>query len=206
MKKIICILLIIVYLFGLTSCYSDLEKNSLDEYINCIKKNECGFSSTGIDDPKYFIPYISFLDDYQYIEGGYYWHEEDPIKGCFGKKMSPEIAILYLKYDSDVYCSAKKSMMENIKSYSDNLYIYNDYTFYENFNHSRFDDIDETFPKDFFMMSCYNDEKYILMFISCYSGTIEGSSCLEDKYVENINDNWDDFLEEYYGQYYDFSK
>ena len=55
-------------------------------------------------------------------------------------------------------------------------------------------------------MACYNDENHTLIFIGLSSGTLAGPSCLEDKYLEDIEGNWKDFIDQYYGAYYDFSQ
>lgn len=204
MKKITYSILLILIIFGLTSCCQDLEKNSLDEYISCISKNKCGFSSKSIDYPDYFLPSSSFLDDYNYLEGNYYWRQDDPLRGLFTTKVQPEIVLLYVKYDENTYHNAKEFMLEKIKPYNNKFYIYNNYVFYENSNRIKLEGT-RSFPKDF-TMACYNDENYTLVFIGLYSGTLAGPSCLNKKYLNDIENNWNSFIDTYYGKYYDFSK
>jgi len=55
-------------------------------------------------------------------------------------------------------------------------------------------------------MACYNDESHILIFIGLYSGTLAGPSCLDEKYLNDLDNNWISFIDTYYGEYYDFSK
>ena len=203
MKKIISFILIICMSLGLTSCYQDLERNSLDEYIAGISKgnegSKCGFSSVGIDDPDEFLPSSSFLNDYKYLEGTFFWREDDLLRGVFSTDgVFPEISLLALKYDETIYEDAKQTMLETIKPYDDQFYQYNDYNFYVNSWPSFF--------PEHFTMACYNDENHTLIFIGLYSGTLAGPSCLEDKYLEDIEGNWKDFIDQYYGAYYDFSQ
>ena len=135
MKKLIAFVLIVCMSFCLTGCYKDIEKNSLEEYIACINQNKCGFSSKSIDSPKNFLPSISFLEDYEYLEGNYFWREDDPFRGLFtAQGVFPEIVLLSLKYDENTYYNAKQTMLEEIKPYNDKFYQYNDYHFYENSN------------------------------------------------------------------------
>jgi hypothetical protein len=91
-------------------------------------------------------------------------------------------------------------MLEEIEPYEDEFFQYNDYYFYENVRgkHAWGD----RFPKKF-TMACYNDENHALIFIGLYSGA---PSCLEDKYLEDIEGNWEAFVDQYYGAYYDFSQ
>lgn len=106
--------------------------------------------------------------------------------------------MLALKYDEVIYEDAKQTMLEKIKPYGDKFYQYNDYTFYVNSWLSFF--------HEHFTMACYNDENHTLIFIGLYSGTLAGPSCLEEKYLEDIEGNWKDFIDQYYGAYYDFSQ
>ena len=135
MKKIIAFILTIVISVCLTSCYQDIEESSLEDYIACINQNKCGHSSSSIDSPKNFLPSISFLEDYEYLEGTYLWREDDPFRGFFtAKGVFPEIALLSLKYDENTYYEAKQTMLEEIQPYNDKFYDYGQNTFYENSN------------------------------------------------------------------------
>ena len=200
MKKIISFILVIFMSLGLTSCYNDVQNDSIEDYIACINKNNnTGFSSKAIDTPEFFLPSVSFLEDYEYLEGTYFRRKDDPWRGAFSADEAfPEIALLALKYDETIYEDAKQTMLETIKPYDDQFYQYNDYTFYVNSWPSFF--------PEHFTMACYNDENHTLIFIGLYSGTLAGPSCLEDKYLEDIEGNWKDFIDQYYGAYYDFSQ
>ena len=204
MKKIISFILIICMSLGLTSCYQDLERNSLDEYIACIHKNKCGFSSVGIDKPQYFLPSISFLEDYEYLEGTYFWHDDDSWKELFAPEdVLPDISLITLKYDESTYEEAKKTMLEEIKPYEHKFYYYNEYNFYLNSNHFDIADDGKTRFPSAFTMACYNDENHTLIFMGFFMSV---SHFLEEKYLEDIEGNWKDFIDQYYGVYYDFSQ
>ena len=203
MKKIICSIAILLYCFGLTSCYQDLENSSLEDYIIHIDKNDFGYSNSEIDHPAYFLPSNSFLQDYSYLEGNYYWRENDSLRGAFTANVNPEISLLCLKYDKAIYQDEKEFMLKEIKPYNDKFYEYNSYVFYENSNFISFKE-SRSFPQHF-TMACYNDENCTLIFMGLYSGTIAGPSCLNEKYLEDIDSNWKAFIEQYYGEYYDFN-
>ena len=199
MKKIISLILVIAVSLGLASCYQDLEGNSLEEYIAYINKNKFGFTAVGIDKPQYYLPSISFLEDYEYVEGTYFWRED----GSWApKNILPDIALLTLKYDESIYEEAKQVMLEEITPYNDKLYYYNEYNFYLNSNH--FDIVNDgktRFPSAF-TMACYNDDNHTLIFMGFYSVP----SILDEKYLEDIEGNWEAFVDQYYGEYYDFSQ
>lgn len=197
------VLYVILFIIGLSSCYQDLEEESLTDYIIYINRNEHGYSSVEIDHPDYFLPSLTFIQDYKYIDGKYYWHEDDPLRGLFTTNVNPEISILCLQYEEIIYYKAKEFMLEKISPYSDNFYEYKNYVFYENSNFINLHYRD--FP-EWFTMACYNDINYTLIFIGFYSGTLAGPSCLDEKYINNFDENFTSFIDQYYGEYYDFSK
>ena len=203
MKRLMSIILITMCSLFIVGCYQDLEKSSLDEYILHINQNKIGYSSVEIDHPDYFLPSLTFIQDYNYIDDKYYWREDDPLRGLFTTNVNPEISFLCLQYDETTYYNAKKFMLENIEPYNNIFYEYNNYVFYENSNfinlHYR------NFP-EWFTMACYNDINYTLIFIGFDSGTLPGPSCLEEKYINDIDNNWGDFLNQYYGKCYNFNE
>lgn len=205
MKKILGIMLILVLcIITFTGCYQDLVESSLDAYKQQISVSNCGFSSSSIDSPDRFLPTLTFLEDYEYIDGTYIWKEDDPFRGLFTNNVNPEIAFLCLMYDESVYIDAKDTMLENIKP-DNKFYLYNDYVFYRNLNKVT-NPYSGHFPKGSFAMACYNDKNRTLIFIGCSSVTLAGPSCLDQKYIDDIEGNWMDFIDQFYGEYYDFSK
>lgn len=203
MKRLASIILIMMCSLFVVGCYQDLEKNSLDEYVLQINQNKIGFSSVEIDHPDYFLPSLTFIQDYDYIDGKYYWREDDPLRGLFTTNVNPEISFLCLQYDETTYNNAKAFMLEKIEPYNNKFYEYNNYIFFENSNAIKLRSSSSRIP-EWFTMACYNDKKYSLIFIGLYSGTLAGPSCLDIKYLENMEDNFISFLEQYYGEYYDF--
>ena len=106
MKKILAVVILLTVLaLCLTSCYTTIERNSLSEYIECITENkyDTGFSSLGLDDPKYLLPNDTFIEDYTYVDGGYYLLEDDPFRSF----TQPSRCILWLKYDTNIYEDAE---------------------------------------------------------------------------------------------------
>ena len=184
---------------SLSSCYQDFYYDSLGEYITRIEQRGVGYSQVEIDYPDYFLPIKTFASDFEFVDGGFHYYEEDLSREIFEGKREPEIAILYLRYCEDIYENAKKYMLNNIPRYGEKTYIYKDYIFYENANfislHGR------RFPK-WFTMACYNDEKHTLMFIGFY----DGYPGLSSEEQNNIEENWGNFLETYYGKYYNFDE
>ncbi|MBQ7344100.1 MAG: hypothetical protein IJW53_05005 [Clostridia bacterium] len=207
MKKAISIILLFSCCFALYSCnytYHDLEKSSINEYIDLVNKSHIGHSDVEIDHPDFFLPSNAFLTDYAYSEGMYFWREDDMLRGLSTTSVRPDISFIYLRYEDETYTEAKAFMLEKIKSYGDKRYLYGDYVFYENANFIEFKKT-RRFPEQF-TMACYNDSNNTLIFIGMYSGTLRGGSCLEKRYLDDIDGNWISFLDTYYGEVYDFSK
>ena len=202
--KRLYLLLSIITLFSLTSCDNDYEKKSLDEYIERINEYEFGFSNTGIDTPKYFLPSVSFFDDYEYIDGSYFYHDDSFFKSLSNNKTA-EIAIVSIKYNENFYLDAKEEMLEKIQPYNNKFYEYGDYYFYENSNYFELSVSERNFPRHF-TMACFNDENNVLIFIGFYSYLNFSSSIFEEKYINNFDENFTSFIDQYYGEYYDFSK
>lgn len=206
MKKVICIILLLIFCtIALTGCVStaEWEYTSLPEYIEHIKLgSHSGHSSWSLDNPAHLLPSVSFFDEYSYIEGGYYCREHS----IFGHPSRPELSIIYLRYNDSVYLEAKENMLEKIAPYNNKFYEYNNYIFYRNSNQIALEYDAEEYHKKFPLgrstYACYNDENHTLIFLGIYTS----HSTLDQKYIEDIEGNWMDFIDQYYGEYYDFSK
>ena len=203
MKKYGCIIFILICSISLSGCFALGEQifyyDSLPDYIERMSINSPGYSSVSIDHPDYFLPSRTFFKDFEYIEGEFYFYEESPFNL---KSYFPARSLLVLKYDESIYPEAKEYMLENIPMAGDCFYTYGNYVFYRNKN---FLDSFESIPApdflDWFTMACYNDEKQILCFIGFSYGPFEYRD-----YFEDIQGNWSSFIDEFYGEYYDFSE
>ena len=200
MKKILIITLMILTLFALTSCYPDDEyRDSLEEYIE--RKNNsknspegAGFHDAEIDMIDCFLPSKTFFEDFKYVDGGYRYYQYFRL---FGERPKPDIVLLYLRYDESIYADAKVAMLEGIPKHGEELYIYNNYTFYRNANYVAYKkDFASLFPSRF-TMAGYNDTNRTLIFIGMFGGPRE---------YDNLSENWVSFIDTYYSEYYDFSE
>lgn len=204
MKKVIAIILLLVTLsFLLTGC-GVYKVNSLDAYQKQVTNSGIGFSSIGIDDPKYVLPSYTFLDDYAYLEGDYYLHENDILNFLVDDTYMPNRSFITLKYDKSIYLKAKQCVLDNIPAFEDQCYIYGDYQFYVNKKFMDHKDKDSSFPYLLYMctMVCYNDNSCTI----CFLGFDEAEYTLPEKYINDLENNWTSFIDEFYGEYYDFSK
>lgn len=87
-------------------------------------------------------------------------------------------------------------MIENIPIDQDYVYYHNNYVFYKNTNFHHGENM--SFPW-WFTMACYNDENRTLIFMGL-------SSSPSDETVEEINNDWGQFIKKYYGEYYNFDE
>ena len=201
MKKTIFIFLLLLNLLIFTSCSQYLEVSSLEEYSIEASRNG-GYSSISLDEPDCFLPDSSFVEKYNYVDGGFFMRGADLFFSFFNvKDVKPEIAILHLKYDKEIYDSAKNEMLNKILPYNDKFYFYNDFVFYENSNYI-YKYKTRNFPETF-TMACYNDSINTLVFIGFYH--YEGSSTPSLQYLKDIDKNWKLFIDIFYGEYYDFN-
>ena len=77
--------------------------------------------------------------------------------------------------------------------------------FMKNPNYFELSIAERNFPRKF-TMACFNDDINVLIFIGFYSYIKFGSSIFEEKYLNNFEENFTSFIDQYYGEYYDFSK
>lgn len=194
MKKALVLISVILVVFSFSSCSRTTYKDSLEEYIQLLNMqgnvDKNGNSDTEIDGADYFLPSRTFISDFEYVEGGYHYYEELSLDPNY----APEVCILYLRYEPTVYSEAKDFTLENIPAYDDEVYTYNDYVFYLNANF--FNLKKQSYSPRWFTMSCYNDSNNTLIFL----GFCKPSGNFIDV------SNWTEFVDTYYGEYYDFSK
>lgn len=195
MKKIGIFILLSVVLM-LSGCFYEIEYNSLDDYKETITNSTIGYSDLGLDQPKYFLPSNTFLDDYEYLEGNYFFYDRSAFSDLFLDKSVPSRALIVLRYDAKKYDEAKECVLNNIPQYEDYFYTYNGYQFYVNKNLT-----DPRVP-EWFTMVCYNDENNVI----CFLGFHNSYPPLDDKYLNDLDNHWESFIDEYYGEYYDFSQ
>ena len=198
MKKALALIGIILAVFSFSSCSRTTYEDSLEEYIQLLDMqgnvDKNGNSDTEIDCADYFLPSRTFVSDFEYVDGGYHYYEEL----SFDPNSPPEVCILYLRYEPTVYSEAKDFTLENIPAYGDEVYTYNDYIFYQNENFVNLKKRSD-FPS-WFTMVCYNDSNNTLIFIGFFDG-----AHVSENDIKRIS-NWSEFVDTYYGEYYDFGK
>ena len=138
------------------------------------------------------------MNDFEYIDGEYHLYEENLFNRDDSLGFITSISLLWLRYDEETYFHAKECMINNIPMYEDKTYTYNSYIFYQNANFVNFQEGKSHFP-GWFTMACYNDTNHTLVFIGFYDGAHVSEEDLKRE------ENWESFIDTYYGKYYDFS-
>ena len=194
-KIAVAITLILIFAFSLTGCFYTIEHHSLDEYKAQIARSKIGYSDFETDLPDYFLPSLTFLDDYTYLDGQFHFYEEPP----WGAD-KPDRTFLWLKYDEETYLEAKECVLNSIPVFNDKYYFYGDYLFYVNGNFQK--TIGGPTIPEWFTMVCYNDTNNTI----CFLGFCNAYPKLDDKYMNDLDNNWESFIDTYFGEYYDFSQ
>ena len=178
-----CSLILVVFCLFLTACVQSdpLEKDDLQDF----SPTWSNYQVTSNIIPENFINAFDYID-------GYCCHF------CYGKSFfSLEVsdrALLFFKYDDETYQQAKNYVFESLELSISPVEEYNGYVFYDNYTGSLSND----FPYSF-MRFAYNDSNNTLIFIGCYM------SIGFDDNIDELSQNWGAFLNEFYGQWYDFS-
>ncbi len=160
-------------------------------YLTGIDSYNSANSSVGIT--RYLLPSETFLEDFPSVEQEYNYKASN--------EFEPEIseqAIMLLKYDPAIYTEAKQFCIDNMDLSEQNRFECHGYRFIHN---TRLNDYDTDDDPDFqypsrFNMICINDEKHILIFL--------GFCDTESEKVAKKKTNWESFLAEYFGEFYDF--
>ena len=204
MKKTVSIVLLLIMLSILLAGCRVHTVDSLDRYKEWVSKVTFGFSDFGTDDPNHVLPSCTFLDDYAYLEGHYHFYETDTFNFLINPDLMPDRSLFVLKYGESVYIQAKQCVLDNIPVYESKYYAYGNYQFYVNKNFMDYFHSESTPPYLLYFCSMvfYNDENSTIGFL----GFRESGYQLPEKYINDLESNWTSFIDQYYGEYYDFSK
>ena len=185
MKKIFSVILIVVCVLSLVSCWEKTYRG-IDEF----HRGNSDFSLCA-----WLIP-NDFLEIYDnYVSGDYFFYSNNNyINNGIDK------TLMYLVYEEDIYEDVKQYVFDNMTLDIVNKRELNGYVFYENLSFAdslEYKDIDpDSFPYQYNMVAINDEKKTVLFF-----GLIAGSS------YENIelgNTDFAKYLEVFYGEYYSF--
>lgn len=188
----------VAILFGVAvSCDKiwEFHLHGLDEYAP--ETSSIGLSS-------HLLPSETFLEDYSYVAGDYYYEDYGPFKEW-------ERLLLWLQYDAEEYQRAKEFCLTEMTFREEPLGDCGKYTFYENMDYAEaaytyssdsdyryyITEENKIFPYVFTAFS-FNDEKQILIFMGFGTGVKEKTEA--EKYYDQ---GFESFVK-YYFPMYDF--
>lgn len=136
---------------------------------------------------QYLLPSETFLSDFPYLDGDYYYFDPD---------YRPKV-IVYAQYTEETYTSAKDYCMEKFVLIENNQHEWGEYCFIENNTcHNRRGE--ESWYPEWFNMFGYNDTEQTLFFV----GFCDNSISEEDRTL--LENDFAGFLQKYFGQCYNF--
>lgn len=188
MKKIICIILFLIIVFGLTSCGTSVEKEGTDKI--GVAESEVGIAALLPAENGKYYKYGNFCDfdkTFQSIDENAYYKLIDNFP--FGEY---ELVFAYFKYDDETYEKAKEFTFNNERRALEKSYYENEkFVFYD------------ISPDNYLfgnMFFAYNDESNTLIFLGSYlSGILYGSE------ARLVKTDFEKYLS-LFSKYYDFSK
>ena len=185
MKKILSVILIVVCVLSLVSCWEKTYRG-IDEF----SQGNSDFTLCHGLIPK------DFLKTYDnYVDGDYFFYSNNNYIN-----LGIDKTLMYLVYEKDVYEEAKQYLFDNADLDIDNKRELNGYVFYENLSYAKYvkainEELD-TFPYQYNMVAI-SDEKNTIIFMGIYTG-----SSYEN--IELGNTDFAKYLEVFYGEYYSF--
>lgn len=184
MKKVNLILALCFIMMIMCSCNS---KYSVDGFEN-LNVNDSNYELN-----HYILPSDDFADTYEYKNIDYTFRDE-----YLSIFYWTERSLIVIEYDEDVYTQAKEYCLDNMMLNESMTLEYNGYTFIENIKLAVGQERN-SFPH-WFNMFAYNDDVNILVFMGFY-----GTNYDYQKDLQNVKDNWGDFLDEHFAELHDFS-
>ena len=143
-----------------------------------------------------------FLKEHPYTEGYYGHYLDEDLYWTFrtnkhGMRYAAidlyvdERILCYFKFDDEVYIKAKEQLLKNFELSADPVEEYNNYVFYDHYT-----GFGEKYPTGFDRIS-FNDTNNTVILLGMFSTN------LPDSYEDC---DWSEYLEIFYGGWYDFSQ
>ena len=199
MKRLLCVLLLILFLGCYCSCKADInERYDLEEF--GIYDSEHSICRSLL--PRSFINEKGhFQKAYDYTDGAYYFD----LSALFDFPVFERV-LVWMEFDDENYELAKTCCFaEGEMSLSEEaVEEYSGYVFYDNYQTSTPEYIEHNksqFPYDCARFA-YNDEKNTLVFVSWHLSRSEESAIT----AEQIQNDWSTFLAENFGMWYSFDE
>lgn len=201
-KEFVLALAVLLLLTCLTGCSQVIESLTVVE-ISGIDNFSPQISSMSLT--SCLLPSETFLQDYPYTNGSFYYYE----KMAFVSD-DRELVFMELDYSSEVYEQVKQYCLDNMNLSEVNVKELNGYIFQENLNlpkmHEHLENgVNTKFPY-FFTMFAYNDSLQTLLFLGFHCDDYREKKTDTEEKADIANEDWGGFLQEFFGEYYDFAQ
>ena len=195
MRKILCLFLMIIILFNLTSCSGGIADELFSDKPQCVSGIEnYNPHASGYEITLWILYSKTFLTEYDYLDGEYNYFINGnylPLPWVDNTDFY-ESCIFSLSYSPETYTSAKADLFSNMQ-YSSNtpFMIHNGFDFYR----LKITESSDTQV----LIHAFNDEKGEMVLMGCYANNENTLSSFLER-----GETWLDFLKTYFGEYYDF--
>ena len=191
-KKLTAVLLLIACAISFCSCTfldflfytatpEEMPKRSFDDFGPSLSR--VGLGSNMIPE--------GFIDQFAYSEGYFYYYGPVTLLPD-----SRESLFMFFQYDDATYQLAKEYVIDTMPLSDSAVEEYNNYHFFDVLGDHRYLN---RYPSCFIRF-CYNDTNNTLIFLA-----LEAFGQYRESTSE-LADDWSAFLDEFYGQWYDFSQ
>lgn len=189
-KTLLSILVIVLLLFVFSSCtIFHVKINGLENFNE--KDSEVGLCA--------FLFPKGFLKSYNYLYGDYFYDDNSNF-GIFYYEHIDK-AFVYAVYDEKTYSEAKQYLQSSLSLIKEPIGTVGNYIFYKNTEINVHYD-KAIYDKHHFTAVAFNDTNNTIVFIGFYIAPRHYDYTEHDA----LYDNWPQFIEYYYGEFYDFSK
>lgn len=186
-SKTMAVILVLCSLVFSTSCGYNIYDEGIENFVN----NDSNISiCAGLMPGNH-----EFIDMFEYTDANYFFRDSSVAPGY----RHVERVLVYFEYDPAVYEVAKEYCQENKVLSESNTFEHNGYKFVEDVECKETDAASlSDYPKSF-RMFVYNDDNCTLLFMGFYC-SIE----VKDEVEKSIEEGWEVFLDEYFGEFYSF--
>ena len=189
-KSFLILLMVALFLFVFSSCtFSHVQEHGLENFN--INDSELGLCA--------FLFPENFLEKFDYIDSDYFY--DDFLKLYFFDDEHIDKVLVYGVYNEKTYFEAKKYLQSNLSLINEPIGVAGNYIFYKNTEINVHYD-KAIYDKHHFTAVAFNDTNNTIAFIGLYIAPRHYDYTEYDA----LYDNWPEFIEYYYGEFYDFNK
>lgn len=195
-KKIVNFFICTAFLFAISfsfvGCSEKIYEEGLENFSTAQSSNSyC----------KYVLPTETFLEDYAYIDGDWYYYWSDDFLFINER----DCGLMWLQYDEVIYESVKEVAFSAFSLSDEKIISINGYDFYQNLSYNQKKGYGNRFPEDCFV--AFNEWKkiFVSFFLYVQDDEEELLNSIITTDIDNLTEEeWSAYLTEFF-PFYDFS-